>query len=434
VEAIAHQNELKAASRSLDVGNVMTDQAARERASVDELQKKQAGEQADYQRAMGEFRASLERINAIAAQKPPEPSLGAKLTLGIAQGLLYAGAAVAGQQVPHVDWIGQQIQLNAQRQREQLEAGVHVAGFQLNALHALRQNASPEAAQHLLAMADYTASMHMVDGMVKENASPEMIAKANLLKAQLAEKRDKEAELATQAEHVSQIQRIPRTVTAGKPGGYEGLRSAAKALFKEPKAQDEAVARWAGQIGRGEMPSMPDSIGGDGMNMRAKETKATNQEHAKLQLDPTITGVSGVAYGGNDEKMVHDAKLAQVQGRAIINSFETLRDEAKRVGSKTVDRTTVAKIDIELQALEAKLLVAAKEGNTESKVEAMKVRSARDYLQKMSVADTNEVINFAEESALGAINSLIPLDQFTRTYRGDDYIRDNTRESKRVRR
>lgn len=436
LENMGEQQAYKKASRNLDVGNVMTDQAGREMQSVEDLRRRQAEQQAQLDKAQADFQATLSRINDLAGQAPPDPGLARKLTLGIGQGLIYAGAAAAGQQVPsHLDWIGQQIRLDVEKQRMQLEAGLHVAGLKLNALQALRQHMqSPEAAQHALAMADYTAAMHMVDGMVTENSSKDMIERAQLLKSQLATERDKQAELATEAEHVTQTQRIPRQVVAGKPGGYEGLREAAKAIFKEPKAQDEAVAHWADQIGRGESPTMPTDVGGEGQQMRAKEVIATNRAESTLQLDPTITGMSGTVYSQNDTKLVHEAKLAQSQGRAIIDSFEKLRDQNHRVGSKTVDRTAMAKIGIELQALEAKLLVAAKEGNTESKVEAMKIRSAREYLQdKMVAANVDEVIDFAENSALGAINSLIPLDQFTRTYRGDDYVRNNKREAMKVR-
>jgi len=423
------------ASRDMGVADVYQGQAQREQKSVEDLRTRQAQDQANVDKARADFQNTLSHISRIAVEGPPEPELGRKLLMGIAQGLLYAGAAAAGQQQPHIDWIGQQIRLDVEKQRMQLEAGVHIAGLKLNALQTLQQHIqSPEAAQHALAMADYLATVHMGDSMIKQNSSQELIDNWQTMRAQLQAKADKEHELSTEAEHITQTQRIPRTVTQGKAGGYQGLREAAKALFKEPKAQDEAVAHWAAQIGRGEAPSMPDQIGGDGMNMRAKETKLYNIDKAKSQLNPRITGYSGVAYLPGHEKLAQQAITAQNDGQNVVDLFDDIRDQYSRFGAKSFDRTTVAKIDNALMNLEAKLLKASNEGNTEIKVDMQKIRSGREYLQHMSIADAPAIVDYAEKMAVEMMRSLVPLDQMTRTYRGDDYVRDNAKEAKKVRR
>jgi hypothetical protein len=411
-EAAQQGAETRRAGRELYQGQRLQEAADREAQYVQHLEQQQALNEKRIADHDAQVQKALADIQRQAAQEPPEPSFGKRLTLGLAQGLLYAGAAAAGQQVPHVDWIGQEVQNNIQKQRMELESGLHVAGLKMNALQQLRQQfTSPEAAEHALAAANWAQAQHELEALTHRAGGGQIRDNAQLLWHQLDAKRAEAEKVAYAAEHNQVIANVPTRVVGAKSGGIPGILAGIDRQFKgAPKetieaAKNKAISEFqAGQ---------PFSFPGGPPAKHDRSTVAYEKEvnGRRIQLHPDFG--TGVVYAPT-EKEAEEGRASM----ASYNVLKTLLGKALDIAESVPDRLSPT----QRQILKATLMGAQNVYRSgmnmgvykEAEAPLLETETGADSLLSMAtMADRKKVIQGVMQNLRHQAESHLKLSQTT---------------------
>lgn len=406
--------------RERAAGDMLHNAAERERLELEHERQWMEQQRATVAQRDAEIMRTLGDLGRLANDHPVEGPTRSRFVLGIAQGLLLAGAATAGQQVPHINFIKDAIDEDLQRQQLELNTKLHVAGLKLNALHVLRQNlGDPVAAAHALRAAEWTNAQHELEAMAHKGRGAQMNEQAQLMWHQMDEQRANEEKMAFGAAHQKTIENLPPKSVAGTPGGIPGIIAAIKKQYAGAPKETVAAAidNALSHMQNGQAFVFP---GGKPAEMnRAEVSYNKEKSEASIRLPAWLGGHTVYAHSAEEGRKARNAIETTRQGTDLLDQAYEI---ASSVGGKSLP-TKRREVKMIMAKVGGLIRQADKDGVWKaSEQDLLKLESGAASLENVTdMTDMKRVVETARSNfRKDALRNVQP-GQITKTYEGTDY-------------
>lgn len=328
-EAHATDSLQRAGGQARAIGDLELDAAAREKALYDRFEADYLAHKDDVDNAQKQWQDTVRMYLDELKREPTPAPLGRRIIMGLAQGLIYGGAALANQQVPHLDWIGDAVKTEAQKQLALMNAYGHIAGLQLNNLHRLNQKMDPISALHTLQAGLWTQVGHEAEALATKYKQGEAFDAAINLRDQANKKAADILDAASSAHWKQLIQTIPAQNVGGRQGGLPGMLAAIDKLMKgAPKETIEAAKnKLISQMQKGEGYTFPDAQQKPGR----VEVEVAKDQRSRSWKAPNFMGGQQLYAARDEDARKYQSYAADVE--ELIAQVTRIKGLVAQVGS-----------------------------------------------------------------------------------------------------
>jgi hypothetical protein len=421
VEAQQQGGMRREAGRELYAGDYLRQEVEADRQRMEEAYQRHEEQMKLREQVIRQTLASLPQM----AQKySPDTDTQSRLGLGIAQGMLWMGAALAGQQPPHINMMQDAIDNDLKRQQMQMQKGFG----KINALGQLTQQlGDPLAAAHAFQAMRWANVERGLEGMAHRGAGGRMSDNAQTMYKQAQAMRAEHEKMAYGGAYQKVIATQPDQYVPGRAGGLPAvIAEVVRQHGGTPKnpyasAPKETVDAAVNQALQEYKEGKPFTFPGAAQPALTTGSERHSQFNTQTAVSvPEWMGTGQAHVWARSPKEAEDTANAVELVEGVLHTIHATKDLANQFGSSWTP-TQRAKITTNLTMESHKIARAIGVNTTDKSADEIWHMIGADVaLGRISPANFNEISDNLEHNLIVFGRALGHAHQLTTVPRGQE--------------